>query len=76
MTRGQLAQLQDLSKCYFPRYSYAGQFTWMYNALISHLPSDLLAKEKLSKWQKGYIRKLTHQYRHQIRAVKRNQVAQ
>jgi hypothetical protein len=73
MTNGQIAQLQDLSKCYMPRGSYAARFVWAYNAIIDGLPSDLIKVEYLNKWQKGFLRKLTHQYRNQIRAMRRNQ---
>jgi uncharacterized membrane protein len=72
MTNGQIAQLQELSKCYFPHESYAISFVWAYNTMIEGLPSDMLKTYLLTKWQKAYLRRLTHQYRHQIRAMKRN----
>jgi hypothetical protein len=63
MTRGQVAQLQDLSKCWMPLHG-----EWVAWALLGGLHDA-----KLEKQEKAWLRRLTHQYRHQIRAIKRNQ---
>jgi hypothetical protein len=63
MTNGQIAQLQDLSKCYWvldDRFKYG----WLWHTDKSY---------KLDKQDKAILRRLTHQYRNQIAAVKRNQ---
>jgi hypothetical protein len=63
MTRGQIAQLQDLSKCYMPlddRFTYG----WLWQTDRSY---------RLDKQDKAILRRLTHQYRNQIAAMKRNQ---
>jgi hypothetical protein len=61
MTNGQIAQLQDLSKCYLPRYEKG----WVERMITFVTP--------LSKYEKAWLRRLTHQYRNQIKAIKRNQ---
>jgi hypothetical protein len=65
MTRGQIAQLQDLSKCYMPRRPKAFVKIW--------LEPFFDDGNFMDKYDKAYLRTLTHQYRHQIAAIKRNQ---
>jgi hypothetical protein len=66
MTRGQIAQLQELSKCWMrPTESI-----FVRRELgFSGLGSNWLHMDKISK---AKLRRLTHQYRHQIKAMKRN----
>jgi hypothetical protein len=68
MKPGQIAQLQDLSKCYMRQEEAA----WV-RLTIDPLWGWL--SKPLRKNQKAWLRRLTHQYRHQIKAVKRNQKA-
>jgi hypothetical protein len=68
MTPGQIAQLQDLSKCYMPRSAKAFVQIWL-DPYFTPAPE----KERMDKTSKMQLRMLTHQYRHQIAAVKRNQ---
>jgi hypothetical protein len=63
MTRGQIAQLQDLSKCYFAFRDF-GWSSWLLSSPDFY---------RFSKWEAKNLRRLTHQYAGQIRAVKRNQ---
>jgi hypothetical protein len=63
MTNGQLAQLRDLSKCYMPLDDMA-EFDW-----LRFHPRFY----RLNKHEKTQMRRLTHLYRHQIAAIKRNQ---
>lgn len=60
MTNGQIQQLQDLSKCYMPRREH-------------YFCVEMEQRERLNKWQKRHLQTLTHQYRNQIAAIKRNQ---
>jgi hypothetical protein len=63
MTNGQLKQFQDLSKCYMrqPERGWVWRKFYVRDGI------------ELAKWEKATLRRLTHQYRNQIRAVKRNQ---
>lgn len=63
MTNGQIAQLQDLSKCSClpPNIKAAIDFDLKY-------PDSFV----MSKKAKLRFRRLTHLYRHQIAAIKRN----
>jgi hypothetical protein len=63
MTPGQIARLQELSKCYMSR-RYANILRW----LSYGTPSDHFGQS-----HKYWLRRLTHQYRNQIAAIKRNQ---
>jgi hypothetical protein len=65
MTNGEIQKLQDLSKCYL----YCGARRWVDSELWESRYEDA----RLSKWSKAYLRRLTHQYRNQIAACKRNQ---
>jgi hypothetical protein len=74
MTNGQIQQLQDLSRCYMlPGYSswVKGWLLWAEDEC-----SGQIAAYKLPRESKAILRRLTHQYRNQIAAVKRNQAAQ
>ena len=62
MKPGQIAQLQDLSKCYMTP-SDRFDFDWI----------SLLGRNHLWKSEKATLHRLTHQYRHQITAMRRNQ---
>jgi hypothetical protein len=65
MTNGQIAQLQDLSKCTgLRRFDVLCVQEWRLGEY-----SDT----RMDKTQKAWLRRLTHQYRNQIAAVKRNQ---
>jgi hypothetical protein len=61
MTPGQIAQLQELSKCYMTRRDAA------ITRGLSFEP-----QLPMNKWEKHWLRRLTHQYRGQIAAMKRN----
>lgn len=68
MTNGQIAQLQDLIKCHnMPRGDRGFVLIW----LTPFWSSDA----KMNKWEKGWLRRLTHQYRYQIAAMKKNRKA-
>jgi hypothetical protein len=63
MTPGQIARLQELSKCSnFRRFDVLCIEDWLENTGV-----------KMDKIQKAWLRRLTHQYRNQIAAIKRNQ---
>jgi hypothetical protein len=64
MTPGQIARLQELSKCYIVTQPERAVIAW----ISGHEKDD-----RLSPGEKYYIRRLTHQYRNQIAAIKRNQ---
>ena len=68
MTNGQLKLLQDLNKCYMPRYwqTWVRQTLWVGAADMGNFT--------LKEYEKRKLRSLTHQYRNQIKAMKRNQV--
>lgn len=66
MTNGQVQQLQDLSKCYMPSDAQA----FVYYMTVW----ERLLDKRMNKRAKVIIRRLTHQYRNQIKAMKRNQV--
>lgn len=67
MTPGQIAQLQDLSKCYMP----SGDRAW-FVYLSNSWEADRWSLVFRKAWKKQ-LRRLTHLYRHQIAAIKRNQ---
>jgi hypothetical protein len=67
MTNGQIQQLRDLSKCYMPRGAKAFVMIW-----LDPFWTDRDG-ERMSKSNKATLRRLTHQYRGQIAAIKRNQ---
>jgi hypothetical protein len=64
MTNGQIARLQELSKCYMASNLDYGLFHYMYSNDHSL---------KMSIGEKAWLRRLTHQYRNQIAAIRRNQ---
>jgi hypothetical protein len=66
MTKGQMAQLRDLSKCYMGNWSWDRRFVSSFE-FVDH------DSYRLAKSDKAILRRLTHQYRNQIRAIKRNQ---
>jgi hypothetical protein len=69
MTRGQISQLQDLNKCTGLGDFFGAWVTAMY-ALGYHDKSLTLCK-----LEKAWLRRLTHQYAGQIRAMRKNQVS-
>jgi hypothetical protein len=62
MKPSQIAQLQDLNKCYMKGLE---NLNVEWELRYTDLP--------LTKYGKKWLRRLTHQYRNQIAAVKRNQ---
>jgi len=66
MKPGQIAQLQELRKCYMMPYSF--EWTWVRACLDNGI------NDRLNKIEKGFLRKFYHGYRHQIKAMKRNQL--
>lgn len=62
----QLQQLKDLQKCWIPQLWTRRLIEWM----VNH-PDD----DKLANKTRQQVRSLHHQYRHQIRAIRRNQAA-
>jgi cyclopropane fatty-acyl-phospholipid synthase-like methyltransferase len=66
MTRGEIAQLQELSKCYgMNRKDATTVQIWL-------SPFWATPDERMNKFDKAWLRRLTHQYRGQIAAMKRN----
>ena len=66
MTNGQVAQLQELDKCYGLRRSDMNFIkAWQYFSTEA---------DRMLKGDKADLRCLTHQYRHQIKAMKRNRI--
>lgn len=65
MTNGQVTQLQELSKCYIAPYGFM-------NWVRGHLKYGVEHNIEMTKRNKKFLRRLTHQYRHQIKAMKRN----
>jgi hypothetical protein len=66
MTNGQLAQFDELGRCHLS-----------YSARVWVLAMDCLGRwgddfRPLTKTEKAWLRRLWHQYRHQIRAMRRN----
>jgi hypothetical protein len=61
MTNGQIRKLQELSKCYLVGFDRS----W-----LVFLQS--VGEYKMDSWDKPILRRLWHQYRHQIKAMKRN----
>jgi hypothetical protein len=61
MTSGQIEQLQELSKCYMTRRD-------------ANIARGLSFEPQLpmNKWEKHWLRRLSHQYRHQIAAMRKN----
>jgi hypothetical protein len=70
MTNGQIAQLQELSKCWnLP----CGAKRWIPEQLkIATWDAEDGTSTHLSDYLKWVLRRLTHQYRGQIAAMKRN----
>jgi hypothetical protein len=64
MTRGQIAQLQELSKCYMPRRDKA----WLKYLSLDWYVQGL----EFIKDNKKQLRRLRHVYRNQIAAMKKN----
>jgi hypothetical protein len=66
MTRGQIAQLQELDKCHFhPRHNRRDK--WIIQGIALNEKTD-----KLNQWERAQLRRLWHQYRHQIAAMRKN----
>lgn len=71
MTNGQIAQLQELSKCYMPRRSKE----WVDGMLwISKKDLQDGLRTVLVESGKATLRRLWHQYRHQVAAMRKNRV--
>jgi hypothetical protein len=64
MTRGQIARLQELEKCWMDRMARS----WVKGWLLWSSNDEL----RFSEPQKAYLRRLWHQYRHQIAAMRKN----
>jgi hypothetical protein len=75
VTNGQIAQLQELNKCHMQRW----HFEWV-DLLLLYLQwdrdtiFDARKHTRLSKNNKAFLRYLWHQYRNQIKAMKRNRL--
>jgi hypothetical protein len=65
MTNGQIQQLQDLNKCYMRRWDRI----FIDTLLLDRNAASFQLRAPLKK----NLRRLTHQYRNQIAAIKRNQ---
>ena len=66
MTQGQIQRLQDLSKC--------SNLPYLMNEWVTiKLLLDAAGVAPMDEWDKLWLRRLTHLYRNQIRAIKRNQ---
>jgi hypothetical protein len=69
MTRGQIAQLQDLSRCTgLRRFDKAFVASWL--EPFDWGPPVI----KMSAFEKAWLRRLTHQYAGQIKAMRKNRV--
>jgi hypothetical protein len=66
MTPGQMQQLQDLNRCYMPH----GTSSWVRDQIEY---AEFVSDYRFNKRQKAILRRLTHQYRNQIAAIRRNQ---
>ena len=65
MTNGQIVKLQELSKCHCLPHRMG---EWVdYKLLGAEVGASM------DSFDKTWLRRLTHQYRHQIAAIKRNQ---
>jgi hypothetical protein len=65
MTNGQIQRLQELRKCScLPRLAKPWIEFWLENTW---------GVDRMDKYAKADLRSLTHQYRHQIAAIRRNQ---
>lgn len=73
MTNGQIAQLRDLSKCFMPRRDRAFLNFLLFNWTTNEIALD--RSYRFDDEDKIILRRLTHQYRNQIRAIKKNQRA-
>lgn len=67
MTRGQIAQLQELARCWG---MHEATHEWIDNMLMLQEHGRL--NVALPKRTKAYIRLLWHQYRNQIAAMRKN----
>jgi hypothetical protein len=66
MTNGHIQKLQDLSKCYM---TTRGDRNFMEYWFADGRPVPCVSMHRSAK---AYLRRLTHKYRHQIQAMKRN----
>jgi hypothetical protein len=66
MTAGQVAQLQELDKCWNLSLFFS---TWVRSMNVL---AKWDASQRLTKREKAWLRRLTHQYRSQIAAMRRN----
>jgi hypothetical protein len=65
MTRAQIAQLQELAKCWnLPRWDANFVRGWL-----------TIPEERWGKLEKQIFRRLAHLYRHQIAAMRKNRQA-
>ncbi len=73
MTNGQIAQLQELRRCYMPSLNDE-VFVDIWNSYQEPEFIDAWGyiNPKMGKQAKAVLRRLMYQYRHQIKAMKRN----
>jgi hypothetical protein len=69
MTNGQIAQLQELSKCWLKPVDKK----WL-RFLTFQWDGEYFALTKWDTWDKQLLRRLWHEYRHQIAAMRKNRV--
>jgi hypothetical protein len=72
MKPGQIAQLQELERCYiaYPQRWQPDYRRWL-DYMILGLPFNI----QMTKLDKKWLRRLWHQYRHQIAAMRKNRKA-
>jgi hypothetical protein len=69
MTNGQIAQLQELARCWCLLPGYKG---WVRSKVAG---LKWFAWEKLTRYEKMLLRRLWHAYRGQIRQMRKNRKA-
>lgn len=73
MTNGQIQRFQELSKCYMVR----GATSWVEGRLeTAKWDAQDGTNTHLSDYEKFVLRLLTHRYRHQIAAMRKNRARQ
>lgn len=68
MTNGQIVQLQELGRCWMVLEKDRMDLSWL-------TMWEWEANERLTPNDKALLRRLTHQYRHQIAAMRKNREA-